>query len=170
MTSCRTPPPIQTEDSVDLERFMGDWWVHANVPTFIEKGVWNALEQYELNEDGTVATTFSFNKGAADGPRKTYYPKGFVRDTESNAVWDMQFIWPIKAEYRILYVDEDYTETVIGRRKRDYLWIMFRDQEVAEERLQALIDFAVEQGYEREAILRVPLVVGFDPDAEDGSE
>ena len=29
---------LNTVDYVDLERFMGDWYVIANIPTFIEKG------------------------------------------------------------------------------------------------------------------------------------
>ena len=28
---------LKTVDFVDLERFMGDWYVIANIPTFIEK-------------------------------------------------------------------------------------------------------------------------------------
>jgi apolipoprotein D and lipocalin family protein len=118
---CRSLPPIHTVEHVDLKRFMGDWYVIANIPTPFEKDVYNGVESYRLAEDGTVETTFTFNKGGFDGPVKTYRPKGFVRDRQSNAVWDMQFFWPIKAEYRILYLDEDYTRTVIGRTKRDYL-------------------------------------------------
>ena len=33
----------------------------------------------------------------------------------------MQFVWPIKAEYLIVYLDEDYSKTVIGRSKRDFV-------------------------------------------------
>jgi len=45
---------------------------------------------------------------------------------------------------------------VIGRSKRDYLWIMYREPDMPEERLNALMDMAVEEGYEREAIRIVP--------------
>ena len=38
----------------------------------------------------------------------------------------MQFIWPIKADYRILYVDSAYSQTIIGRIDRDYVWLMAR--------------------------------------------
>ena len=31
------PPTIPTAAPVDLPRFMGDWYVIANIPTFIEK-------------------------------------------------------------------------------------------------------------------------------------
>ena len=57
-TGCQTMKPIHTVEKVDLERFMGDWYVIASIPTFIEKEAFNAVESYRLDDDGTVATTF----------------------------------------------------------------------------------------------------------------
>ena len=74
-------PPLATVDQVDLERFMGDWYVIANIPTFLEKGAHNAVESYELEPDGTIATTFVFRKDGFDGEEKTFHPKGVVTDT-----------------------------------------------------------------------------------------
>lgn len=51
---------------------------------------------------------------------------GKIGTALSNAVWDMQFFWPIRAEYRIIYLADDYSRTIIGRTKRDHLWIMAR--------------------------------------------
>lgn len=146
IVGCQTMQPIHTVESVDLERFMGDWYVIASIPTFIEKDAYNALESYRLDPDGTIATTFRFNKGSLDGPLKEYKPRGFVRHS-SNAVWGMQFIWPIKAEYRIIYLTEDYTQTVIGRTKRDYVWIMARKPSMPDDDYQRILDFLREQGY-----------------------
>ena len=98
-------PEMKTVNYVDLERFMGDWYVIANIPTFLEKGAHNAVETYELNDDGTIATTFVFREDSFDGEEKRYTPKGFVKDTESNALWGMRFIWPLKSDYRIVYLD-----------------------------------------------------------------
>ena len=108
-------PEMETVDYVDLERFMGDWYVIANIPTFVEKGAHNAVENYALNPDGTVATTFTFRKDSFDGKLKTYTPKGFVQNTETNALWGMQFIWPIKGDFRIVYLDDDYSQTIVAR-------------------------------------------------------
>ncbi|WP_292483776.1 lipocalin family protein [Methylophaga sp.] len=148
--------PIRTENNVDIKRFMGDWYVIANIPTFIEKGAHNAVESYELNEDGTIATTFTFNKGSFDGELKQYHPKGFILDEESNAVWGMQFIWPIKADYRIVYINDDYTQTIIGREKRDYVWIMARTPQIPEQDYLQMLKLLAEQGYDISQIKKVP--------------
>ena len=153
---CQTMKPIHTLESVDLERFMGDWYVIASIPTFIEKDAYNAVESYRLDKDGTVATTFRFNKGSLDGPEKVYNPRGFIRDTNSNAVWGMQFIWPFKAEYRIIFLKDDYSQTVIGRTKRDYVWIMARDKEIPPADYEEILNFLRSQDYDLTNLRRVP--------------
>ena len=155
-TGCQTMKPIHTVDKVDLNRFMGDWYVIASIPTFIEKDAFNAMESYRIDDDGTVATTFRFNKGSLDGPIKEYNPRGFIRDETSNAVWDMQFIWPFKAEYRIIYLSEDYSQTVIGRTKRDYVWIMARKNSIPNIDYEKLLKFLLEQDYNINDIRKVP--------------
>lgn len=150
------PEPLGTVEHVDLERFMGDWYVIAHIPTFLEEESYNALESYALNPDGTIATTFTFRKGGFAGPEKRYTPKGFVTDEESNAVWGMQFVWPIKADYRVIYLDADYQVTVVGRNKRDYVWLMAREPEISDEqyaRALAVIDHA---GYDLSELRKVP--------------
>jgi apolipoprotein D and lipocalin family protein len=153
---CQTMKPIHTVEKVDLERFMGDWYVIASIPTFIEKDAFNAVESYRLDDDGTVATTFRFNKGSLDGPLKKYYPRGYIRDQQSNAVWGMQFVWPFKAEYRIIFLNEGYSQTVIGRTKRDYVWIMARKNTIADRDYAKILDFLRDQNYDLKNLRKVP--------------
>ena len=156
ISGCQTLKPIHTVEYVDLNRFMGDWYVIANIPTFIEKDAYNAIESYRLDDDGTVATTFRFNKGSLDGPLKEYHPRGFIRDKKSNAVWGMQFVWPFKAEYRIIFLSDDYSKTVVGRSKRDYVWIMAREPAIPDEEYDAILGFLQEQGYDIKKLQKVP--------------
>ena len=151
-------PPLALVSHVDLPRFMGDWYVIANIPTFLEKGAHNAKDSYRLDADGTIATTFSFNADAADGPAKHYASRGYVMDASSNAVWGQQYVWPIKADYRISYVSPDYTQTVITRDKRDYVWIMARTPTIPEADLARLTAFVGSQGYDVDKLQRVPQV------------
>jgi apolipoprotein D and lipocalin family protein len=143
-------------DYVDLNRFMGDWYVLANIPTFIEKGAHNAIETYKMNDDGTIATTFSFYQDSYNGEKKVYNPKGFVRNKETNAEWGMRFIWPIKADYRIVYVDSEYSQTIIGRNARDYVWIMARTPTISDADYSKLVKLVKEQGYDISKLKRVP--------------
>ena len=154
--ACASPAPIRTVDHVDLERFMGDWYVIANIPTFVEEGAHNAVESYRLDDDGTIATTFTFREGGFDGELKEYNPRGFVRDHESNAIWGMQFVWPFKAEYRVIYLAPDYSRTIIGRSKRDYVWIMARQPSIPQAELEAMLAFLAEQGYDTGLVEKVP--------------
>lgn len=149
-------PEMKTVDKVDLERFMGPWYVIANIPTFLEKDAYNPVETYTLNDDGTIATNFAFRKGGFDGRVKEYNPKGFVLDTESNALWGMRFVWPIKADYRIVYLDEDYTQTVIGRQARDFVWIMARTPTISDEDYDNLVAFVESLGYDISMLQRAP--------------
>lgn len=153
---CQAMKPIHTVEFVDLKRFMGDWYVIASIPTFIETDAYNAIESYRLAGDGSIETTFRFNKGGFAGPLKTYTPRGFVEDHQTNAVWGMQFIWPFKAEYRIIYLSDDYEQTIIGRTKRDYVWIMARRPSIPEVDYERLVAFIEDQGYETGKLRRVP--------------
>ena len=147
---------METVDYVDLDRFMGDWYVIANIPTFLEKGAHNAVETYAMNDDGTIATTFTFREDGFDGKKKEFNPKGFVRDTESNAVWGMRFVWPIKADYRIVYLSDDYSQTIIGRNKRDFVWVMAREPEVSDADYDMLLGIVESLGYDMSKVERVP--------------
>jgi apolipoprotein D and lipocalin family protein len=148
--------PMETVPYVDLERFMGPWFVLANIPTFLEKDAYNPVERYELNPDGTIATTFTFNQGSFDGPLKVYHPKGFVKDTTTNARWGMQFLWPIKADFRIIYLADDYSLTVIGREKRDYVWVMGRTPELSDADFERMKAFIESVGYDPSKLQRCP--------------
>ena len=156
LLGCTSQPPMPTVEHVNINRFMGDWFVIANIPTFIETDAHNAVESYRLNADGTVATTFTFNDGGFDGEKKTYRPTGFILDATTNATWGMQFIWPIKADYRVVYLNEDYSQTIIGRQKRDYVWIMARTPVIPEPDFQHLRQVVANLGYDISKLRKVP--------------
>ena len=149
-------PEITTVESVDLNRFMGRWYVIANIPTFLEKSAWNATEDYVRRDADTIDTTFSYNKGGFDGPRKTWTPVATVRPDTGDAVWGMQFVWPFKAEYRIIWLNDDYSVTIIGRSARDYVWVMAREPQLEPQLRKRLESFLVDEGYDLSELRDVP--------------
>jgi apolipoprotein D and lipocalin family protein len=147
-----TPAP-----RIDIPRYMGDWFVIASIPTRLEKNAFDAIESYRLDDDGTIETTFTYRKGAFDGKPKKVTARGFVKDDDpSKSVWGMQFLWPIKADYRIAWISEDYSQVVVAREKRDYLWIMARTPTIPDADLARMKSFAASIGYDPARIEDVP--------------
>lgn len=154
---CAAPkPPLATVPRLELERFMGDWYVIAHIPASAEANAWDAIERYRLDADGTIATTYVFREGGHDGEQKRFTPRGFVRDRSTNATWGMQFFWPIRLEYLVAHVDADYQETIIARTARDYVWIMARRPDVDPADYDRLVRLVEEMGYDPTRLRRVP--------------
>lgn len=154
---CSSTPttPLETVPQVDLKRFMGEWYVIANIPPWLEKGAHNSIESYRLEPDGTVAINFTYRADGFDGEQKRLKSRGFVLDG-SNAVWGVQFIWPIKADYRITYLAPDYSQTIVSREKRDWVWIMARTPAIAEGDYERLAGIVAKQGYDVSRLQKVP--------------
>lgn len=155
---CSAHPPLPTVSSVDLDRFMGDWYVIGHVPASSEKDAYNGVETYELGEDGEIRTTYVFRDGGFDGPIRVLEPTGYVQDESTNATWGMRFYWwwPFKLEYLITYLDDAYRDTIIARSARDYAWIMSRDPKMSDVRYEELTEELRRQGYDTSQLRRVP--------------
>jgi len=151
-----TMKPITPVPQVDLPRFMGAWYVIAHIPSFVERNAYDAVESYELRPDGRIQTTFTYRNKSFDAPLKTMRPVGTVKPGTGNAVWGMQFIWPIKAQYIVAYLDPGYTETIIARDARDYAWIMARTPRISDEAYAKDVERLESMGYDISKLRRVP--------------
>jgi apolipoprotein D and lipocalin family protein len=172
MTGCAasSQAPLQAIDRpVDLERFMGDWYVIASIPVtipfFSEAGAHNAVESYRLAGEGRIETTYTFRRDSFTGPVKRMTPTGFVHDTDTNAEWRMQFLWPFRAAYLIAYLDPDYQTTIVGEPKRRFVWVMSRTPEVAADTWASLRNQVEALGYDVAKLQRVPQQWPEDPQA-----
>lgn len=45
--------PLPTPDSVNIDQFMGRWYVHGYTPILVDKQAHNAIEHYRLDADYT---------------------------------------------------------------------------------------------------------------------
>ena len=127
-------------DSLNLEKFMGKWYVISLIPNYFEKGAENAYDYYELNDDGTINITY---KATRNGKIKTLRQKGIV-SSESNARWKIKFLKPFipffKAPYEVIILDSDYTYMAVGYPNNDYGWIMARDTVINDDLYNEIIE------------------------------
>jgi apolipoprotein D and lipocalin family protein len=139
---------------IDLERFMGDWYVIAHIPMSPEAEAHDAVESYALAEDGTIDIHFRFCDGALDGPREEFTMRGWVYDPATNAEWRVRPVWPLRFRYQITELDPQYSTTVVV--SGGNAWVMARSPEMDEAQLSAMTARLAENGFETDAMRRVP--------------
>lgn len=151
------PQPVPLAASVDLPRFMGDWYVIAHIPPAADRDAHNGVENYAL-VDGRIETTYRRRPGSFDAPEKIETPTGYVEEGSGNALWGMRFWWwfPIKLEYRISHIDPDYSVTIIGRSRRDYVWLMSRNPDMSDADYERYRSLIAGWGYDTAKLVRVP--------------
>jgi apolipoprotein D and lipocalin family protein len=147
---------FNTVDRVELENFMGDWYVIAILPNPIEKNAVNGIESYALNKDGTIAVTYKFRKGTPSGKEKIMRPKAKVYNKVTNAEWRIQLFKPFWSKYLIVYLDENYLHTAIGVPNRKFVWIMSRSPEIPRDQYARILDVLAKEGYNTDKIVRMP--------------
>ncbi|MBN1326691.1 MAG: lipocalin family protein [Candidatus Cloacimonetes bacterium] len=147
---------MQTVDYVDLNRFMGDWYVIAIIPNFVEKDAVNGIESYSLREDGDVDIEYTFSRGELGKKVKRMTARAFIHDRKSNAEWRVRFFWPVKFPYLVIDLDDEYNYTAIGVPNRKYLWIMARTSSISDETYEAILERLQGKGYDIEKIRKMP--------------
>lgn len=151
-----TRPEIPLVPQVDLPCFMGDWYVIGFIPIWPERNAHNGIESYGLREDGRIATVYRYRNKEFSAPLKTQRPVATVVPDTGNALWDMQFLWPFKAEFRIAHLEPDYSVTIIARNARDYVWLLAREPEMDEARFEQYRQRIADMGYDASEFRRQP--------------
>ena len=157
LSNCATQnDPLPTASKVDLNGFMGTWYVIGYTPLGVDDDAYNGIEHYYLAENGDIETTYQFRQGAFDGEIKTLTPVGRVYDAESNAEWRMQFVWPFEAEYLIMDLSPDGQRTIIAHPNRKYAWIMARTPQIASRHYDAMLAKLEAEGFDLSVIQKQP--------------
>lgn len=143
---------------VDLQRFAGDWYVIAQIPTALDAGVANAVEHYDLDADGRILTTYTARKGGFDGEVQTFTPTTEIMPDSGNALWAVRFAWywPFWYEYRVAHLESDYSVAIIARSALDYVWLFSRKPTMSEAQFKRYSKLIESWGYDVSKLQRVP--------------
>jgi apolipoprotein D and lipocalin family protein len=149
--------PMQTVPHVDLPRYMGDWYVIANIPYFAEKGCVDSIESYALRPDGKIDNWFTCREKSFDAPMKRKATAvATVKDTTTNASWVVRFFKIISVKYLILDLDPNYQWVAVGHPSRNYGWIMSRSKSLPDRTYQQILGDLKTQGYDTARFQKVP--------------
>ena len=150
-------PQQSLVSKIEIPKYMGKWFVIANIPTLFEKDVFNASESYKWNsEKNRIDVEYKCNRNSFTGPEMKVPQKAFVYNHKTNSEWRVQFIWPIKFAYLIVDLADDYSDTIVGVPNRKHCWIMAREPKISESRYKELVAKVKSQGYDVSQLMRVP--------------
>lgn len=158
LASCQaTRPPLQTVSHVELPRYMGDWYVIANIPYFAEKDCFDSIESYALRPDGDIDNWFTCRKKSFAAPlQRIVNALAIVKDKQTNATWRVRFFKVITVSYLVLDLDPQYQWAVVGHPSRKYGWILARSKTLDATTYEAILKRLGAQGYDATKFERVP--------------
>jgi apolipoprotein D and lipocalin family protein len=151
--AAQEPPPVRTVDSVDLQRYAGDWYEVARFPNrFQRRCVSDVRARYVIRTEGRLDVLNQCR--TADGPIDA---RGVARIVDSRtsaklkvrfapaALSFLSFVW---GDYWILGLAADYSWAVVGSPDREYLWILSRTRELPAKAFTEALDTARANGFD----------------------
>jgi apolipoprotein D and lipocalin family protein len=146
------PKEPQTVSNVDLERYTGLWYEIAKIPNnFQDQCIGNTTAEYILREDGRIKVINSCLDEDGDIDKAEGVAK--VVDKSTNAKLEVSFvsflgIRPFWGDYWIIGLDDNYEYAVVGSPNRKYGWILARQTQLPEEKLNEAYDILKKNGYD----------------------
>eukprot|EP01126_Amoeba_proteus_P046806 TRINITY_DN5309_c0_g1_i2.p1 TRINITY_DN5309_c0_g1~~TRINITY_DN5309_c0_g1_i2.p1 ORF type:complete len:344 (+),score=58.57 TRINITY_DN5309_c0_g1_i2:591-1622(+) len=180
-------PLAPSETPINIDEFMGRWYVLAGIPSSLEIGNMNPVENYEWCEENNQINML-YQYISSKGCPSTSKMRGLIKNPGINTFWEVDpkvwFYWPLNLSYLILHFSPHYC--VIGVPDRSYLWIMTREKPcytdkcgvvlgdlVEEERrlreqkiFGVSVDLAARLGYDPVKIVRIPWVKELEEEME----
>lgn len=136
--------------SLDLNRYLGAWYEIARFDHRFEKGLDYCKANYILGDNGKITL---INSGMKNGEPTEV--KGFVKTTPQEGLLRVSFFRPFYSDYRIFYVDPDYSYALIGSDSDKYLWILSRTPQLPNGAKEFLLDEIHRRGYDSSKLIWV---------------
>lgn len=150
---------LKPHAAIEINRYMGDWYVIANIPTMIEKESVNAMESYRWDDsEKRIYIDYRHHNSSPGGQVTSFLQEAWISDQQSNAEWKVRPIWPLQFDYMILDVAQDYSYSLVGVPDRSYVWIMSRQPKMPEETYAKLVSRAEALGFDISKLRKVPQV------------
>ncbi len=132
------PDNVEPVKDFDAGRYLGTWYEIARLDHSFERGLEKVTAHYSLREDGAIRVV---NRGFDPGSLKWKEAVGkayFVGDPHTGML-KVSFFGPFYGAYNIIFLDKDYSYSVVCGPDRSYLWILARKPVMEESLLAGLV-------------------------------
>jgi apolipoprotein D and lipocalin family protein len=155
----QTTAPVRTVQSVDLDRYMGEWFEIARFPNrFQRQCLGDVRATYARRPDGRVDVVNRCR--TAEGRREA---RGIARVVDEQTftklkvrfapAW-LSFLPVVWGDYWVIGLAPDYSWAVVGEPRREYLWILARAPRLDDASLAAARAAARASGYDVDRLVQ----------------
>ena len=135
-----------TVTTLDVSRFMGQWYEIARYDHRFERGMTRVMAEYTLLSDGDIRVQ---NSGWKDGKFKQITGKARLPDPiRYPGRLEVSFFLWFYSDYYVLEVAPDYRYAVVGSSSDKYLWILCRTPQMPKHTLEHILSNLRTRGYD----------------------
>ncbi len=144
--------PVNTVETVDLNRYQGQWFEVARLPNrFQDLCKSNVNATYSVDGAGRVKVE---NRCLTDknelkqvvGEARSVNVGNSKLEVRFAPVW-LSWLPLVWGDYWVLHLESDYSAAVVGSPDRKFLWVLSRTQQMSKARMDSLLDRARLQGF-----------------------
>lgn len=151
----KLPDKVEPITGLESSRYLGTWYEIARLDHSFEEGLSKVTAEYSLREDGGIKV---LNKGYSAEKDEWEEAEGkayFVED-EQTGYLKVSFFGPFYGAYGIFGLDKDnYSYSWVSGPNTNYLWLLAREPEIAEQDKQAFVERAAELGFDTSELIWV---------------
>ena len=161
LSSCATnefaDDPLETVESLDLERYLGRWYEIARYQSGFEKNIYGATAEYSLREDGRIQVVNSGFKKSLDGKYTSVKAVAWREDDNVPGALKVKFFSLFTSDYLVFGLDQDnYEWALVGNNSRKFIWFLSRKPTISPETLEMMKLIAIKEGYDLSKLFYVP--------------
>lgn len=151
-SGCRS---VDSTDSIPavspfvVDRYLGTWHEIARMPHSFERGLVEVTACYSLRPDGRINVV---NTGFRDGKKHSIQGVAKFKDLTDIGELRVCFFWPFYGDYKIIYLEPDYSAAIVTSSSMDYLWLLSRTPELPPERLKDYVQKIRDWGFPAEKL------------------
>jgi lipocalin/uncharacterized protein YbjT (DUF2867 family)/ligand-binding SRPBCC domain-containing protein len=154
-------PAVRTVPFVDLNRYAGDWFEIARFPNRFQRDcVGDVRASYARRPDGRVDVVnrcrTAEGETEARGVARIVDDRTFARLKVRFAPAWLSFLPLVWGDYWVIGLAPDYSWAVVGDPSRDYLWILGRTPQLADQPTTAARAAARDNGFDVERLVLTP--------------
>lgn len=154
LTGCKSTSDINVVKNFDAERYTGVWYEAARLPHRFEENLSSVSAEYSFNDNGTIKV---LNRGFNDKTQQWEEIEGVAKFKKAkNLGWlKVSFFKPFYASYKVIHLDEAYTQAIVTGPTYGYLWILVRDPALPQSELDQLVKRVEAFGFDTEPLIIV---------------